>query len=134
MFYGLLADLMVAIHIAYVSVVVFGLLAILIGGPLGWGWVRNRWFRVFHFLMILIVVGETVAGWPCLIDVWEEHLRAWAGQEPHSKNFIHRVLEPLFRFNLPQWAFNTVYFSCALFILALFWITPVRWRPVPPKK
>jgi hypothetical protein len=129
MLYGFLADMIVALHMVYVCVVVFGLPAILIGGPLGWKWVRNRWFRVIHLTMILIVVGETLAGWPCLLDIWESHLRLWAGQDPASKNFIHRTLEPMFRFPLPQWVFNTVYFGAALFILALFRITPVCWHP-----
>src|SRR5262249_11268514 len=69
MVYGLLADLIVAIHVGYVGVVVFGLLAILIGGPLGWRWVRNPWFRVIHLLMILIVATEAIWDITCPLTV-----------------------------------------------------------------
>src|SRR4029079_7904709 len=56
--YRLLADLIVAIHAAYVAFVVVGLLLILIGLACGWKWVRNWWFRVAHLVAILIVAAE----------------------------------------------------------------------------
>ena len=40
-----LADLIVVLHAAYVSFVVFGLAAILLGVVFRWRWVRNVWFR-----------------------------------------------------------------------------------------
>src|SRR4051812_3189133 len=80
MLYGILADLVVAIHVAYVSVVVFGLLAIVLGRPFGWEWVRNRWFRVIHLVMIGIVATEAVFNWDCPLTVWEAQLRVAAGQ------------------------------------------------------
>src|SRR5436309_1239468 len=88
MLYGLLADLIVGIHTTYVGVVVFGLLAILIGGPLGWGWVRNPWFRVSHFVLIGIVAVEALCGWDCPLSIWEYQLRALAGQPVHEESFI----------------------------------------------
>ena len=53
--YGLLADLVVIVHFAYVGFVVIGQLLILIGIVLRWQWIRNPWFRLIHLAMILIV-------------------------------------------------------------------------------
>ncbi len=61
----LLADLIVVFHAAYVSFVVFGLVAILIGAALRWEWVRNFWFRASHLTMIGIVVLEALFGITC---------------------------------------------------------------------
>ena len=52
---SLLADIVVVAHLAYVAFVVFGFLAIPAGWVLGWGWVRNRPFRLLHFCAIAFV-------------------------------------------------------------------------------
>src|SRR3954453_6359565 len=58
--YSLLADLVVAIHVAYVSFLPFGQLTICAGVVLRWGWVRNFWFRSAHLLAIAIVATEAI--------------------------------------------------------------------------
>ena len=79
-----LADLIVVFHACYVSFVVFGLAAILAGIVFRWGWVRNFWFRAIHLVMIAIVVGESLAGVPCPLTVWEQQLRKRAGEALHG--------------------------------------------------
>src|SRR5882762_9670687 len=81
MLYALLADLIVAIHIAYVVYVVGGLVAILIGALRGRKWIRNPWFRVTHLLAILIVVIEIFLKLNCPLTTWENQARA-AAQQP----------------------------------------------------
>ena len=54
----MLADLIVVFHAAYVSFVVFGLVAILLGVVFRWSWVRNLWFRAIHLTVIGIVVAR----------------------------------------------------------------------------
>src|SRR5262249_49927579 len=65
MSYGFWADVIVAIHVAYVGYVVVGQLAILIGLALKWQWVRNPWFRVTHLIAISIVAAEAIIGMQC---------------------------------------------------------------------
>lgn len=73
--YAFLADLVVAIHFIYIATVLFGLLIILIGGALGWRWVRNFWFRMIHMMMIAVVVFEALLGIVCPLTTWERDLR-----------------------------------------------------------
>src|SRR5450755_2931836 len=80
--YALLADCLVVIHLAYISFVIFGQLAIMIGWPLGWRWIRNPWFRISHLAMILIVAVEAMADYECPFTTWERNLRISAGQIP----------------------------------------------------
>jgi hypothetical protein len=82
LFYELLADFLVTIHLAYMAYVVFGQLAILIGWPLRWRWIRNPWFRLSHLAMILIVATEAVADYECPLTTWERDLRIHIGQIP----------------------------------------------------
>lgn len=79
--YTVLADMIVVLHLGYVSYVILGQLAILIGWPLGWQWIRNPWFRVSHLVMILIVAGEALAQVTCPLTTWEAALRESAAAE-----------------------------------------------------
>ena len=88
----LLADLIVVFHATYVSFVVFGLVAILIGSSYGGDWVRNFWFRAIHLAMIGIVVLEALFGITCPLTVWESS----APQEGRAGDYgrLHRPLGP----------------------------------------
>lgn len=57
-----LADLVLITHVAFVAFVLVGLLLILLGGMLGWGWVRNPWFRSLHLAGIGLVVVQVWFG------------------------------------------------------------------------
>jgi len=79
-FYEILADCLAAIHLGYLAYVILGQVAILIGWPLHWRWIRNPWFRVSHLAMILIVAGEAVVDYECPLTTWERDLRIHIGQ------------------------------------------------------
>ena len=59
MSYGLIADLLVSVHLVWVLVIVLMVPLIIIGKFKGWNWVRKPWIRITHVTMILIVVGES---------------------------------------------------------------------------
>ena len=98
-----LADLIVVFHACYVSFVVFGLAAILAGAVFRWRWVRNFWFRAIHLVMIAIVVGESLAGVPCPLTVWEQQLRKRAGEVSFTGDFIG------------YWAHRLIFYRAGLF-------------------
>lgn len=126
--YGLLADLIVALHVAYVSYVVFGQLAILVGVVLRCQWIRNVWFRVTHLVAIGIVAFEAAMDIPCPLTVWEENLRRLAGQPVGGETFMGRLLHNLLFYDWPPWAFTVLHISFALLVLATFVLAPPRWR------
>jgi hypothetical protein len=126
--YRLLADLIVAVHSAYVAFVVIGQALILIGLIRGWRWVRNWWFRVAHFAAIVIVALETVFDIPCPLTVWEQRLRELAGDEVSRGTFIGDLLHDLIFVNAPPWAFTVAYVAFALVVAATFVFAPPRRR------
>ncbi|MBL8795538.1 MAG: DUF2784 domain-containing protein [Planctomycetia bacterium] len=125
---AMLADLVVAVHVAYVGFVVGGLLAIVLGALLRWQWVRNRWFRLLHTLAILIVAGEALANVDCPLTVWENELRIRAGQDVSEATFIGRCLHDLIFFDFPPWIFTSAYVGFALLVLATLVFVPPCWR------
>jgi hypothetical protein len=133
----MLADLIVLIHVAYVSFVVFGLALVLVGVALRWKWVRNTWFRAIHLIAIGIVVAEAAAGIPCPLTVWEDRLRQLAGQAGHQGDFIAYWTHELIFYQAERWVFTLVYTLFGLAVLAAFLLAPPAWsgrsrRGTPP--
>jgi hypothetical protein len=125
--YGFGADVVVALHLAYVGFVLFGQVAILIGLLLGWGWVRNRWFRLGHLTAIVIVALEALLGIACPLTVWEENLRHLAGQEVTGDSFIGRCMHNMLFYSIEPWVFTVCYVAFALLVIATFVLAPPRW-------
>jgi hypothetical protein len=128
MWYGLLADVVVAIHVAYVSYVVVGQLAIFAGVALRWQWIRNFWFRVTHLVAIGIVAFEAILNITCPLTVLENDLRTLAGQPISGESFMGRLLHRLIFFTAPQWVFTSLYIAFTLLVLATFLLAPPRRR------
>jgi hypothetical protein len=133
--YGLLADAVVAVHVGFVALVLFGQLVIIAGAALRWGWVRNLWFRVIHLVCIAIVVIESLAGVPCPLTVWEDRLRELAGQSVEEGTFIGRFMHNILFYEAEPWVFTTAYVSFGALVLATFVLAPPRRkvRPVVPQ-
>jgi len=122
----MLADLIVVIHATYVSFVVFGLVAVLVGVVFRWKWVRNPWFRGIHLVAIGIVVAEALAGIPCPLTVWERELRTLAGQVGYQGDFIGYWTHQLLFYRAEPWVFTLVYTLFGLAVLAAFVLAPPR--------
>ncbi len=122
----MLADLIVVTHAAYVSFVVFGLVAILVGAHLGWSWVRNFWFRVIHLTAIGIVLAEALAGIPCPLTVWEKQLRKIAGQTAYTGDFLGYWAHQFIFYRLDPRVFTAGYIAFGLAVVAAFVLVPPR--------
>jgi hypothetical protein len=124
MWYSILADIIVAAHLAYVSYVLVGQVLIVLGWILRWGWVRNLWFRVTHLAAILIVAIEAVFGITCPMTVWEQQLT----EAVTERSFIGRCLGDILFINLPDDhpVFLWSYVGVACLILATFVFVPPR--------
>jgi hypothetical protein len=127
--YALLADLTAGVHVAYVAVVVFGLVIILLGRALGWKWVGNRWFRVIHLAMIVGVVIRATVWEECPLTWWERDLRELAVQQGTEASRLGLLLHDLIHPPIPLWVFPIVYVAFAMLVAAAFWLVPVNWRP-----
>jgi hypothetical protein len=125
--YGILADLVVIAHFAYVLFVVFGLLAVLIGRILKWNWTRRFWFRVIHLAMIAIVVAEAWLGIICPLTTWENSLRKLAGKATYEGDFIGRWAHELVFLDIPQSNLTPFYTVFGLLVLLSFVLSPPQW-------
>jgi hypothetical protein len=128
MWYGFLADLVVAIHVGYVGYVVVGQLIIWLGLACKWSWVRNPWFRWTHLLAILLVAGEAAFNIMCPLTAWEANLRRLAGQTATEGTFVGRLLDNVLFLDLPLWVFPILHISFAVLVLGTFVLAPPRMK------
>src|SRR5262245_52344323 len=129
--YALLANLVLAAHVAYVAFVVLGELVILLGILCRWNWVRNAWFRMIHLAAILIVAAEAVLGIECPLTRWEYQLRVFAGERGRAGSFMGELLQSLIFFDQPEWVLRLGHVAFALLVVATFvWAAPFGvWNP-----
>ncbi len=130
-FLSLSADFLVVFHLIYVLFVVGGEAAILAGGILGWGWVRNSSFRIAHLAAIAVVAIEAGAGAECPLTFWEYDLRRLAGQAVHGDvSFIGRIARAIVFHDLPPRSFEVLHVAFGAVVLLTFVLIPPRFaRP-----
>jgi hypothetical protein len=126
--YSVLADVIVGVHIAYVAFIVLGLLAIVVGIIRQWQWVRNSSFRLAHLVAITIVALEALLGIACPLTVWEDRLRVMAGEHATGNDFIGRCLHHVIFYQFAPGVFTLCYAGFALLVLATLVLAPPRWR------
>jgi Protein of Unknown function (DUF2784) len=122
------ADVILAIHFAFVLFVVGGIALIWIGYAAGWAWVRNFWFRAAHLAAIFFVAGEALLGFMCPLTILEDALRESAGGTPEDKSFIARWVHRVMFYTAPEWVFTTLYVAFALLVALTFWLVPPQRR------
>lgn len=120
-----LSHLVLAIHFAVIAFNVLGLIAILLGAPLGWAFVRAPLWRVLHLLSWAAVAFQAAAGRACFLTDWQFNL---AGGRGEAEPLVARLVNGLIYWPLPLWAFAILYAATFALVVALFWIVPTRRR------
>ena len=121
------ADALLLLHAAIVLFVILGQLLIMVGGPRGWRWIRRPGFRWAHLATIGVVVAQAWLGRLCPLTVWEQDLRALAGQDTHDQSFISHWIGVWLYWDLPVWVFVVAYTVFGALVLA-------SWRWWPPRR
>lgn len=127
--FHLLADGVLILHIAFVAFVVLGLPLILLGGRLGWSWVRDLRFRICHLAAIGLVVIQALLGVICPLTTLEMHFRERAGDATYQGGFIAHWLHRILFFNAPLWVFTACYSLFGLAVIASWWWVRPSKRP-----
>jgi hypothetical protein len=85
MSYGVLADLVVVVHLAYVAFVVAGALLLL-------RWPRLAWL---HLPAVAWAALLEAFGWTCPLTPLENRLRALAAEPGYERGFVEHYLVPI---------------------------------------
>lgn len=124
--YRILADLVLALHVALVLFVVLGLVLVVVGNLLGWRWVNDLWLRLLHLATIGVVAAEAWLGIVCPLTTLEMWLRAQAHDTAYAGGFIEHWLQALLFWEGPPWVFALAYTAFGLAVAAAWWFFPPR--------
>jgi Protein of Unknown function (DUF2784) len=131
----LLADAVLSLHFAVVLFVLGVALAVAVGGPAGWRWVRALWLRCLHLAAIAVVVAQAWLGRDCPLTVLENWLRRQARLETYEKSFIEHWVQQGLYYNAPPWVFVLAYTAFGLLVVWLWRRWPPRpWRAASRRK
>lgn len=119
---GVLAgQLILAVHLVVIAFNVAGLALIPLGAALGWRWVRIRWLRLLHLASLAVVAVQAALGEACFLTVWQA---VATGEAPEP--LITSWVNSLIYWPLPMWVFTSAYIAVFAYVLALWWLVPVR--------
>ena len=124
--YQVLADAVLALHVAIVIFVVGGLVFIIVGNVRAWRWANALWFRLAHLVAIGVVVAESWFGVVCPLTSLEMWLRTRAHATTYSGSFIEHWLGRMLYHEAPSWVFTTAYSLFGLVVAATWWCFPPR--------
>ncbi len=119
----LAANAVLAVHLVVINFNLFGLFAIPLGGWLGWRFVRVAWWRWLHLVSMAVVAVQAVAGRACFLTILQDNL---AGARPGQPPLIVRVVDRLVYWPVPLWVFAVIYVALLAYVVALFWLVPVK--------
>jgi len=126
---ALLADLVVAVHLAAVAFVVLMPVAVLFGAWRGQAWVRRLWPRIVHLVVVGYIVFNAIRGELCFLTYWEYDLRSAAGQtDPEDVSFIGRLLHDILFLDVEQEVLDRWYIGFGALVLLVTLAVPPRWR------
>ena len=124
--YALLADVILAIHFAFVAFVVGGVVVIWIGYFARRAFVHNFRFRLLHMLAMAFVLLEALVGMVCPLTTWENQLRIRGGASPYQESFMQHWIGRILFCDLSETTFTIVYAAFFLLIVLTYWIIPPR--------
>jgi Protein of Unknown function (DUF2784) len=117
----ILAEAILAAHLAIILFNLFGLIAVPLGAVWRWRFVRARWWRLLHLASLAAVAAQAVFGHACILTIWQAALTGAAGRPtPLIMGWVNRVIY----WPLPLWVFAAFYLLVFGYALALLWLVP----------
>jgi hypothetical protein len=125
--YAILAQLVLALHLALVLFVVLGLPLVWVGNARRWQWVNAWRFRALHLTTIGVVVAQVWLGIECPLTTLENWLRARTNVHAYAGGFIEHWMRALLFWSAPPWVLAALY-------TVFGGLVALTWRRFPPRR
>ena len=88
--------------------------------PLGyfqkWKWVKNKYYRLIHLILMGIIFIETILGLMCPLTILENFLR----NNIEINNKITQIIHQIMYWDLPTYQFIILYLLSLLYLIFLW--------------
>ena len=115
------SEIVLLFHFFIFLFIIFSFFLIPIGYYQKWEWVKNKYCRLIHLVLMGIIFIETILGFMCPLTILENFLR----NDIEINNKITQIIHQIMYWDLPTYQFIILYLLSLLYLIFLwFFIKP----------
>ena len=112
----LFSEIVLLFHFCIFLFMVLSFFLIPLGYYQKWEWVKNRYYRLIHLILMGIIFIETILGFMCPLTILENFLR----NNIRINNKITQIIHQIMYWDLPTYQFIILYLLSLLYLIFLW--------------
>ena len=112
----LFSEIVLLFHFCIFLFMVLSFFLIPLGYNQKWEWVKNRYYRLIHLILMGIIFIETILGFMCPLTILENFLR----NDIKINNKITQIIHQIMYWDLPTYQFIILYLLSLLYLIFLW--------------
>ena len=108
----LFSEIVLLFHFCIFLFMVLSFFLIPLGYYQKWEWVKNKYYRLIHLVVMGIIFIETILGFMCPLTILENFLR----NDIEINNIITQIIHQIMYWDLPSYQFIILYLLSLLYI------------------
>ena len=113
---SLFSEIVLLFHFCIFLFIILSFFLIPFGYYQKWEWVKNKYYRLIHIVLMGIIFIETILGFMCPLTVLENFLR----NNIEINNKITQIIHQIMYWDLPSYQFIILYLLCLLYLIFLW--------------
>ena len=112
----LFSEIVLLFHFCIFLFVILSFFLIPFGYYQKWEWVKNKYYRLIHLVLMGIIFIETILGFMCPLTILENFLR----NDIEINNKITQIIHQVMYWNLTTYQFTILYLLSLLYLIFLW--------------
>ena len=110
------SEIVLLFHFCIFLFMILSFFLIPIGYYQKWTWVKNKYYRSIHLVLMGIIFMETILGFMCPLTILENFLR----NDTEINNKITHIIHQIMYWDLPSYQFIILYLLSLLYLIFLW--------------
>ena len=110
------SEIVLLVHFCIFLFILLSFFFIPIGYHQKWKWVKNRYYRSIHIILMGIIFIETILGFMCPLTILENFLR----NDTKVNNKFTEIIHLIMYWDLPSYQFIILYLLSILYLVFLW--------------
>ena len=112
----LFSEIVLLFHFCIFLFIILSFFLIPFGYYQKWEWVKNKYYRLIHLILMGIIFIETILGFMCPLTILEKFLR----NDIEINNKITQIIHQIMYWDLPTYQFTILYLLSLLYLIILW--------------
>ena len=112
----ILSEIVLLFHFSIFLFIIISFILIPLGYQKKWKWVKNKYYRLIHLVLMGIIFIETILGFMCPLTTLENFLR----NDIEINNKITQIIHQIMYWDLPSYQFIILYLLSLLYLIFLW--------------